>query len=160
MCLICLLQWNLGNSSSEGKREAVRVIGVNFSAILIKGNEISLELAENSSYPSSSYRGSSRLRSSLPFVPRALSMFFSPQAPKTRWPLRRREKLNCNSRLRFQPKWGYLLSDSHRSRAHVTLASVGRYIKWNPSPPPPPHFISYVICGFKSGQIYAPAAPF
>ena len=36
----------------------IRVIGVNFSDILIKGKEIQFELAGNSSYPTSSYRGS------------------------------------------------------------------------------------------------------
>ena len=47
-----------------GKRKTVRVIrefessGSFFSAILIKGKEIKFELAGISSYPSSSYRGS------------------------------------------------------------------------------------------------------
>ena len=38
------------NSNSEGKRKTVRVIGVNFSEILIKGKEIYFELAGKSSY--------------------------------------------------------------------------------------------------------------
>ena len=33
-------------------------MGVNFSEILIKGKKVQFELAGNSSYPSSSYRGS------------------------------------------------------------------------------------------------------
>ena len=36
------------------KRTRIRVIGVNFSDFVIKGKEISFELEENSSYPSSS----------------------------------------------------------------------------------------------------------
>ena len=52
------VQKNPGNSNSEGKRKTARVIGVDFSDILIKGKEIKLELVGYSSYPSSSYRGS------------------------------------------------------------------------------------------------------
>ena len=36
----------------------IRVIGINLSEVLIKGKEILFELARDSSYPSSSYRGS------------------------------------------------------------------------------------------------------
>ena len=58
------MQYNPSSSNSEGKQKTVRVRGefrvlrVNFSEILIMEKKIQFELAGNSSYPSSSYRGS------------------------------------------------------------------------------------------------------
>ena len=48
----------LKGNKKQFESEGTRILRVNFSEILIKGKKIQFELAGNSSYPSSSYRGS------------------------------------------------------------------------------------------------------
>ena len=55
------MQENPGNSNSEGKRKTVRVSGNSSYRGKFQGQEILIAFARSSSYPSSSYRGSTVL---------------------------------------------------------------------------------------------------
>ena len=58
MCSRTPVTRTLKGDEKEFEFAGIRIIGVNFSEILIKGREIKFELAGNSSYLSSSYRDS------------------------------------------------------------------------------------------------------
>ena len=52
-------------TSVRSQRTRIRIIGINVSDFLIKGKEFLFRSAGNSSYPTSSYRGSTVIRKQL-----------------------------------------------------------------------------------------------
>ena len=155
MCPICLSQWHPGNSSSEGKRKTVRAsenssyrgkFEWNFdqrkwNLVRVSGE---FELSEFELW-----RFLPPPQLSL-YVPRALSIFFLPSLPTTQRGLCGGER--SSAVIFITDGVSSLTGHKHMSLFHLWVGH-----KWNKTPW---CFIPHVICGIKSGQIYASAAPF